>query len=70
MNMALESFRPWLLGIALLLLGISALQLYRGGRRCSRRSPASLLLLGVSATIVLGMMLFPQAIAEPISTIG
>jgi hypothetical protein len=63
LSVALASLRPWLIGVAVILLGISFWQLYRGQRTC-RRSRVSLLLLGVSALVVLAVIVFPQKLAE------
>jgi type VI protein secretion system component VasK len=63
LSVALASLRPWLIGVAVILLGISFWQLYRGQRTC-RRSRVSLFLLGVSALVVLAVIVFPQKLAE------
>ena len=64
LSVALASLRPWLIGIAVILLGFSSWQMYRGQQSCRRRSPLSLVLFGLSAFIVLGVIVFPQKIAE------
>jgi len=64
LSVALASIRPWLIGMALILLGFGFWQMYRGQRTCRRRSPLSLVLFGLSATIVLAVIVFPQKIAE------
>ena len=69
LSVALEALRPWLIGIAVLLLSVGLLQLYRGQRKCRRRSPLSLILFGVSAAIVLAIMIFPQKVAELLAAI-
>jgi hypothetical protein len=69
LSVVLSRFQPWLIGVALVLLGVSAIQLYRGGRSCRRRSRLSLTLFGVSALVVIGVMVFPQKIAELIAAI-
>jgi len=69
LSVALEALRPWLIGIAMLLLGVGLFQLYRGQRRCQRRSPLSLILFGFSAAIVLAIMIFPQKVAELLAAI-
>jgi hypothetical protein len=63
LSVALASLRPWLIGVAVILLGISFWQLYLGQRTC-RRSRVSLFLLGVSALVVLAVIVFPQKLAE------
>jgi uncharacterized membrane protein YidH (DUF202 family) len=52
-----------LIGIAAILLGLSFWQMYRGERACRRKSPLSLILVGLSALIVLGVIIFSQQIA-------
>ena len=69
LSVALEALRPWLIGLAVVLLGISGFQMYRSGRNCRRRSRLSLVLFGLSAAIVLGVMLFPQTLAELMATL-
>jgi hypothetical protein len=63
LSVALEVLRPWLIGLALILLGISGFQMYRSGKQCRRRSRVSLALFGVSAIIVAGVIFFPQTLA-------
>ena len=69
LSVALEALRPWLIGLAVVLLAVSGFQMYRRGRNCRRRSRLSLVLFGLSATIVLGVMLFPQTLAELMATL-
>ena len=64
LSVALESLRPWLIGLAMILLGVSAFQMYRGRGSCQRRSHLSLILFGLSAMVVLAVMIFPQKLAE------
>ena len=64
LSVALTSMRPWLIGVAVMLLGVGSWQLYRGQRSCQRRSRLSLILLGLSAAIVLAVIVFPQQLAE------
>ena len=70
LSVALEALRPWLIGLAMVLLGVSGFQMYRNGRNCRRRSRLSLLLFALSAVIVLGVVLFPQTLAELMATRG
>ena len=59
-----DALQPWFLTAATLLLAVSAYQCYRGRRTCQlRRSRFSLTVLGLSATIVLLVLLFPQTVA-------
>jgi hypothetical protein len=69
LSVALEALRPWLIGLAAVLLGISGLQMYRSGKNCRRRSRLSLVLFGLSAVIVLGVIFFPQTLAELMATL-
>lgn len=64
LSVALDALRPWLIGIAVILLALGSWQLYRGKASCRRRSRLSFVLFGVSALVVLGVMIFPQKIAE------
>ena len=64
LSVALAELRPWLIGLAVILLGVSFFQIYRGRKNCRRRSPVSLLLFGLSAVVVLGVLVFPQKVAE------
>jgi hypothetical protein len=69
LSVALEALRPWLIGLAVVLLGLGGFQMYRSGKSCGRRSRLSLVLFGLSAAIVLGVMLFPQTLAELMATL-
>jgi Cu+-exporting ATPase len=64
LSVALESIRPWLISLALILLAIGSCQLYRGQKSCRRRSPLSLVLFGLSAVVVLAVIAYPQKLAE------
>ena len=69
LSVALEALRPWLIGLAIVLLGFSGFQMHRSGKSCRRRSRLSLVLFGLSAAIVVRVMLFPQTIAELMATL-
>ena len=69
LSVALDELRPWLFGLAVVLLAVSGFQMYRSGRNCRRRSRLSLVLFGLSAAIVLGVMLFPQVLAGLLATL-
>ena len=64
LSVTLDRLRPWLIVLAVILLGVSAFQMYRGRRSCQRRSRLSLVCFGLCATVVLGVMIFPQTLAE------
>jgi hypothetical protein len=69
LSVALERLRPWLIGLSVVLLGLSFWQLHRGRKRCRRRSPLSLILFGLCAAIVLAVILVPQKLAELIANL-
>lgn len=57
--------RPWLLGAAVLLLGLGFWQIYRRGKQCStRRSPVSVVLFWVAVVVVVLVTIFPQLLAN------
>jgi hypothetical protein len=64
LSVALERLRPWLIGLAVVLLGVSAFQMYQGQRSCQKRSRLSLIVFALSAAVVLAVMIFPQQLAE------
>jgi hypothetical protein len=68
LSVALERLRPWLILIAVILLGLGLYQLL-GQRKCQRRSPLSLILFGLSATVVLAIIIFPQKVADILAAI-
>jgi hypothetical protein len=51
------------MGLSIALLGVGFVQLYRSNRACQRRSPVSSALFLISATIVVGVLVFPQMTA-------
>src|SRR5207253_1553567 len=63
LSVVLETLRPWLIALSLILLCIGGFQMFRTGRSCRARSRLSLTLLALSAIIVLGVVLLPQLIA-------
>lgn len=64
LSVVLDSLRPWLLGFAVVLLGIGFGQPSRGQRICQPRSRLSLVLLIACTAIVLATIAFPQTVAE------
>lgn len=54
---------------SLVLLAVGLFQLYRR-RACGRKSKASLVLFGVSALIVLDLLLFPQVVATVLADLA
>src|SRR5260370_5898367 len=63
LGVALARWRPWLIGLSIVMLAAGVWQLYRSGRTCRRRSRWSMVLLGLCAASVLGVMVFPPRIA-------
>ena len=62
-----QTFRGWLLAIAVVLLVVGFVQLYRNRTQYQKRSRASIVLFWVAAAIVLLVVLFPQIIASLIA---
>jgi len=58
-----SSYRLWFLGASGVLLVIGIIQLTRVQRTCATRNRGSMIILGVSGTIVLLVALFPQVLA-------
>ena len=57
--------RPWLLGVAVLLLVVGFWQIYRRGNQCrTRRSTASVGLFWLAVIVVVLVTIFPQVIAN------
>ena len=61
--MVAGTYRWSFLGASVVLLAVGAMQLVQARRACRTRESASLAIFGVSATIVLVVVLFPQMIA-------
>ena len=58
-------FRPWLLGVSVLLLALGFWQIYRRGNQCNaRRSRVSVALFWLAVVVVLLVTVFPQLIAN------
>lgn len=57
------TLRPWLLGLAVLLLGLGFWQQHRARRCAVRGRVVGTVLLWAAVVVVLGMILFPQQIA-------
>jgi hypothetical protein len=60
-------YRGWFLLASGVLLAVGGVQLTRAQRQCSTRTRGSLAILGISATIVVLVALFPQVIAAMIA---
>jgi hypothetical protein len=59
----LQKFRPWLLGLSVVLLGIGFWQQRRAKRCAVKRSYLSAVLLWTAVVFVVAMIVFPQEIA-------
>lgn len=66
----LEGARPWLLGLAILLLGTGFFQVYRGMRCRARQSKTAVALLGLATLVVVLLLFFPQVIASVLADIS
>jgi hypothetical protein len=66
----LAGARPWLLGLAVALLGVGFFQIYRGMRCRTRQSKTAIICLGLSTLIVFLLLLFPQTIASMLADIS
>ena len=62
-GMAVTAYQPWFLAASVLLLLVGAVQLRQTHRACGTRSYSSLIVFGVSAVIVLFVVVFPEVIA-------
>src|SRR5579871_1484975 len=62
LSVAIANLRPYLIGLAVVLLAVGSWQIYRGVKTCRRRSPVTFIVFGISAAIVLAVFLFPQTI--------
>lgn len=67
LGVAIAALRPWLLGAALVLVGIGFVQIYYGKQSCHRRTPASIAILWICTTIVVLVAFFPQLIATVVA---
>jgi FtsH-binding integral membrane protein len=59
----LQKFRPWLLGLSVVFLGVGFWQQHRAKQCAMKRSYLGAVLLWVAVVVVVGMILFPQEIA-------
>ena len=59
----LAPLRPWLIGISILALATGFFQAYRRSHCTLRRNPFTVVMLWFSASVVVLMLLFPQAVA-------
>jgi hypothetical protein len=68
LSVVLVSMRPWLIGLAVILLGLSSFQIYRGRKNCQRWNRLTLVFFGLSAMVVLLVIVFPQKLAALMAT--
>ena len=61
LSTVVAAYQSWFLGASVVLLAVGLVQLNQVQRTCSRRPYASFIVFGVSAVIVLLVVLFPQA---------
>ena len=63
LSTVVAAYQTWFLGASVALLAVGLVQLTQVQRTCSRRPYGSFAVFGVSAAIVLLIVLFPQVIA-------
>jgi hypothetical protein len=63
LGMAVAAYQPWFLGASVLLLLVGGLQLRQTQRACGTRSSSSVIVFGLSAVIVVLVVVFPDVIA-------
>src|SRR5260370_254181 len=69
LGVVVEPFRPWLVGLSIVLLLLGFVQLYSSNRSCRRRSPVSIAVFSISAIVVAGILLFPQITAGLLASV-
>jgi hypothetical protein len=63
LSMVVATYQRWFLAASVVLLIVGVVQVQRVQRTCASRPYGSLLVLGVSAMVVLLVVLFPQLVA-------
>jgi hypothetical protein len=63
LSMAVAAYQPWFLGASVLLLLVGAVQLRQTQRVCGTRLNSSLVVFGISAVVVVLVVLFPDVVA-------
>lgn len=63
LSMTVAAYQSWFLGASVLLLLVGAVQLRQTQRACATRPYSSLVVFGLSAVIVVLVVVFPQVIA-------
>ena len=59
-----SAYQRWFIAVSLLLLGLGLLQLRRPQRVCATRPRSSVIVFGISAVVVMLVVLFPQMLAS------
>jgi cytochrome bd-type quinol oxidase subunit 2 len=59
-----SSYQRWFIAASLLMLALGLIQLRRAQRLCTRRPTSSVIVFGLSAVVVLLVVLFPQMVAS------
>lgn len=63
LSMVVATYQRWFLGASVVLLIVGMVQVQRVQRTCATRPYGSIVVLGISAVIVLLVVLFPQVVA-------
>ena len=63
LSMVVATYQRWFVGASVVLLIVGMVQLQRVQRTCATRPYGSIVVFGVSAVIVLLVILFPQVVA-------
>jgi hypothetical protein len=63
LSMAVAAYQPWFLGASVLLLLVGAVQLRQAQTVCATRSNSSIIVFGISAVIVVLVVVFPDVLA-------
>jgi hypothetical protein len=63
LSMVVAAYQRWFLAASVVLLIVGVVQVQRVQRTCASRPYGSLLVLGISAMVVLLVVLFPQLVA-------
>lgn len=64
----LTRFRPWLLGLSVILVGVGFYQQFHGAKCSLKRSKLNLAFLLTATLIVLLVLLFPQFVASALAS--
>lgn len=67
LSVRVQSLRPWLLGVAVVLLCVGFAQLYFRKSACAKRTRFGLVLFWTAFAVVVLVIVFPQAVASLIA---